>query len=331
MYATRADASALAGRAYPSAAGGFRWPVSCDRRRSCRHQLSIMQHGHAGGGAAPMLHLDRMVASLQCDGDRWSCCATPPVRKSPPRRWSFWPMPATPLGWWISAAIHCGRVRGQQSYLPVATVGSAARRRRRRWLCAASGLDGVAIRRRDVRSGQRRLPCPDAASHARQPGPCRTHAARVPPLGVDAATLRGRRRFPLRGHRPPADGRCDRRRCLVSRADHAALTGAHLADVPRRPWPLRCVCVRFARSVVVGCWRRRLLASEPWWTPHRSRLRWLDAIDPGRFVVQGAATRYAVVRAFEARYHTKGRAPLTMPASIANSAQAEYARHRRRC
>ncbi len=71
LHATRADASALAGRR--AAIGGWWFPTAGFVRPAAIVEAQLAHAArHAGAGPAPVLHLDRNVASLQREGDRWS-------------------------------------------------------------------------------------------------------------------------------------------------------------------------------------------------------------------------------------------------------------------
>src|SRR6185437_9225531 len=68
-HVTRAEAAALAGRA--TAIGGWWFPMA---GFVCPAAIVAVQLAHAArqAGTAPAVHLDRHVARLQRDGDRWS-------------------------------------------------------------------------------------------------------------------------------------------------------------------------------------------------------------------------------------------------------------------
>lgn len=279
MHATRADASALAGRGV--SIGGWWFPMAGFVRPAAIVQAQL-DHAvrHAGGGAAPTLHLDRMVASLQCDGDRWC------TRDAAGAEIAAAPVVVLANACDAARLVDLGgdplrRIRGQQSYLPVPPFAAP------RVVVGGDGyvlpaVDGVAIAGAtyDLDNDD---PCPDAASHAVNLARAE-HMLPGTAAGVDAATLRGGV-----GFRCAATDRLPMVGAIVdvarSRADHAALTGAHLTDVPR----VRGLYGAFAfasRGLSWSALAAEVLASELDAEPAPLSRSLLDAIDPGRFVVK---------------------------------------------
>ena len=279
MYATRADASALSGRSV--AIGGWWFPMAGFVRPAAIVQAQLDHAARqAGGGAAPILHLDRIVASLQRDGDRWS------ARDAAGAEIAAAPVVVLANACDAARLVDLGgdplrRVRGQQSYLPVPPFPAP------RVVVGGDGyvlpaVDGVAIAGAtyDLENDD---PYPDAASHAVNLARAE-HMLPGTTASVDAATLRGGV-----GFRCAATDRLPMVGAIVdvarSRADHAALTGAHLADVPR----VRGLYGAFAfasRGLSWSALAAEALASELDADPAPLSCPLLDAIDPGRFVVK---------------------------------------------
>ncbi|MEO8566942.1 MAG: bifunctional tRNA (5-methylaminomethyl-2-thiouridine)(34)-methyltransferase MnmD/FAD-dependent 5-carboxymethylaminomethyl-2-thiouridine(34) oxidoreductase MnmC [Betaproteobacteria bacterium] len=279
LHATRDDASALAGR--PTAIGGWWFPMA---GFVCPAAIVEAQLGHAarhaGAGPAPVIHLDRHVAGLQRDGDRWSArdAAGAPIAAAP----------VVVLANACDAArlVDLGgdplrRIRGQQSYLrappfaaPRVVVGGDG--------YVLPAVDGVAVTGAtyDLDCDD---PCPNAASHAVNLARAE-HMLPGSAAGVDAATLDGGV-----GFRCVAPDRLPMVGAIVdlgrARADHGALAGAHLADLPR----IRGLYGTFAfasRGLSWSALAAEALATELDAEPAPLSHALLDAIDPGRFIVK---------------------------------------------
>jgi tRNA 5-methylaminomethyl-2-thiouridine biosynthesis bifunctional protein len=278
LHATRADASALAGR--DVAIGGWWFPVAgfvCPAA-IVRAQLAHAAR-HAGFGPAPMLHLDRDVACLQRDGDLWSArdAAGAEIAAAPVVVLAN----AGDAARLVDPAADLRRIRGQQSYLrtppfaaPRVVVGGDG--------YVLPAVDGIAVAGAtyDLDSDD---PCPNAVSHAAN----LARAARMLPgsaAGVDAATLDGgvgfrcvaADRLPLLGAMVDVER---------ARACRAALTGARFADLPRIPG-LYGAFAFASRGLSWSALSAEALASELDGEPSPLSRSLLDAIDPGRFVLK---------------------------------------------
>ncbi|MEP6997170.1 MAG: bifunctional tRNA (5-methylaminomethyl-2-thiouridine)(34)-methyltransferase MnmD/FAD-dependent 5-carboxymethylaminomethyl-2-thiouridine(34) oxidoreductase MnmC [Betaproteobacteria bacterium] len=279
MHATRHDACALAGRAV--AIGGWWFPMAGFVRPAAIVQAQL---GHAaryaGNGPAPMLHLDRAIASLECDAGRWI------ARDAAGEEIAAAPVVVLANGCDAARLAQLGgdplrRIRGQQSYLqappflaPRVVVGGDGY-----VLPAVDGLT-VAGSTYDLDNFD---PRPDAASHAVN----LARAERMLPgsaAGIDAETLEGGV-----GFRCVATDRLPIVGAIVdvgrARADHAALTGAHLADLPRVPG-LYGAFAFASRGLSWSALAAEALASEIDAEPAPLSRSLLAAIDPGRFVVK---------------------------------------------
>jgi tRNA 5-methylaminomethyl-2-thiouridine biosynthesis bifunctional protein len=278
-HVTRADASALGGR--PAAIGGWWFPMA---GFVCPAAIVDAQLAHAvrhsGAGPAPVIHLNRHIARLQRDGDRWSArdAAGAPIAAAP----------VVVLANACDAArlVDLGgdplrSIRGQQSYLrappfaaPRVVVGGDG--------YVLPAVDGVAVAGAtyDLDSDDR---CPNAASHAVNLARAE-HMLPGSTAGVDAATLDGGV-----GFRCVATDRLPMVGAIVdigrARTDQAALAGAHLADLPR----IRGLYGAFAfasRGLSWSALAAEALASELDAEPAPLSHALLDAIDPGRFIVK---------------------------------------------
>jgi len=279
LHATRADASALAGR--DVAIGGWWFPMAGFVRPAAivRAQLSHAAR-HAGAGPAPMLHLDRVVASLQRDGEQWI------ARDAAGAEIAAAPVVVLANACDAARLVDLGgdplrRIRGQQSYLrappfaaPRVVVGGDG--------YVLPAVDGIAVAGAtyDLDSDD---PSPNAVSHAVNVARAE-HMLPGSAAGVDAATLEGgvgfrcvaTDRLPLVGAIIDIDR---------ARADRAALTGAHFADLPR----IRGLYGAFAfasRGLSWSALAAEALASELDAEPAPLSRSLLDAIDPGRFVLK---------------------------------------------
>ena len=278
LHATRADASALAGREV--AIGGWWFPVAGFVRPAAIVQAQLGHAArHAGSGPAPMLHLDRDVASLQRDGDLWSArdAAGAEIAAAPVVVLAN----AGDAARLVDPGADLRRIRGQQSYLrtppfaaPRVVVGGDG--------YVLPAVDGIAVAGAtyDLESDD---PCPNAVSHAVN----LDRAERMLPgsaAGVDAATLDGgvgfrcvaADRLPMVGAMVDVDH---------ARTGRAALTGAHFADLPR----IRGLYGAFAfasRGLSWSALSAEALASELDAEPSPLSHSLLDAIDPGRFVLK---------------------------------------------
>lgn len=277
LHATRADATALAGRR--AAIGGWWFPMAGFVRPVA---IVETQLGHAArsAGAGPVLHLDRNVARLQREGDCWAA-----------RDASGAKIAAAPV---VVLANACGaarlvdlggdplrRIRGQQSYLrappfaaPRVVVGGDG--------YVLPAVDGIAVAGAtyDLDSD---APRPNAASHAVNLGRAE-HMLPGCAVGIDAARLEGGV-----GFRCVAIDRLPMVGAIVdvdrTRSDAAALAGAHLADLPR----VRGLYGAFAfasRGLSWSALAAEALASELDAEPAPLSHALLDAIDPGRFIVK---------------------------------------------
>jgi len=277
LHVTRAEAAALAGRA--TAIGGWWFPMA---GFVCPAAIVAVQLAHAArqAGPAPTVHLDRHVARLQRDGDRWS------ARDAAGAAIAAAPVVVLANACDAARLVDLGgdplrRIRGQQSYLrappfaaPRVVVGGDG--------YVLPAVDGVAVAGAtyDLDSAD---PSPSAASHAVN----LARAERMLPgstAGVDAATLEGGV-----GFRCVATDRLPLVGAIVdigrARADQTALAGAHLADLPR----IRGLYGAFAfasRGLSWSALAAEALASELDGEPAPVSHALLDAIDPGRFLVK---------------------------------------------
>ena len=281
MHATRADASALAGR--DVSIGGWWFPAAGFVRPSAIVQAQLAdadRHAARHGRSGPVLHLDRMVASLQRVGDRWS------ARDVAGQEIAAAPVVVLANACDASRLADLGgdplrRVRGQQSYLPAPPFAAP------RVIVGGDGyvlpaVDGMAVAGAtyDLDHDD---PFPDTASHTLN----LARADRMLPgsvAGIDAAALSGgvgfrcvaTDRLPMVG--PIVD---------VTRvnADKAGLAGSHLADLPRLDG-LYGAFAFASRGLAWSALAAEALASEldaePAPLPHSL----LDAVDPGRFVLK---------------------------------------------
>jgi tRNA 5-methylaminomethyl-2-thiouridine biosynthesis bifunctional protein len=277
MHVTRADASALAGRRV--SIGGWWFPTGGFVRPAAIVQAQL---GHAArhGGAAPIVHLDRAVTSLQRDGDRWI------ARDAVGAEISAAPVVVLANACDAARLIDLGgdplrRIRGQQSYLPAPPFLAP------RVVVGGDGyvlpaVDGIAVAGAtyDLDNAD---PHADTASHA-------VNLARAESMlpdsaaGIDAATLAGGV-----GFRCVATDRLPMVGALVdidrARADQAGLAGAHPADLPRIGG-LYCAFAFASRGLSWSGLAAEALASEIDAEPAPLSRSLLDAIDPGRFVLK---------------------------------------------
>jgi len=276
-HVTRAEAAALAGRA--TAIGGWWFPMA---GFVCPAAIVAVQLAHAArqAGAAPAVHLDRHVARLQRDGDRWS------VRDAAGAAIAAAPVVVLANACDAARLVDLGgdplrRIRGQQTYLsappfaaPRVVVGGDG--------YVLPAVDGVAVTGAtyDLESAD---PGPSAASHAVNLARAE-HMLPGSTASVDAATLEGGV-----GFRCVATDRLPMVGAIVdigrARADQTALAGAHLADLPR----IRGLYGAFAfasRGLSWSALAAEALASELDGEPAPVSHALLDAIDPGRFVVK---------------------------------------------
>jgi tRNA 5-methylaminomethyl-2-thiouridine biosynthesis bifunctional protein len=279
LHATRADAGALAGQ--PAAIGGWWFPMAGFVRPAAIVEAQLAHAArHAGAGPTPVVHLDRHVARLQRDGDRWSA-----------RDAAGATIAAAPV---VVLANACGaarlvdlggdplrRIRGQQSYLrsppfaaPRVVVGGDG--------YVLPAVDGVAVAGAtyDLDSDD---PCPNAASHAVNLARAE-HMLPGSTARVDAASLDGGV-----GFRCVATDRLPMVGAIVdiarARDSHRALAGAHLADLPR-VLGLYGAFAFASRGLSWSALAAEALASELDAEPSPLSRALLDAIDPGRFVVK---------------------------------------------
>ncbi len=195
------------------------------------------------------------------------------------------------------------RIRGQQSYLPAPPFAAP------RVVVGGDGyvlpaVDGIAVAGAtyDLDNDD---PYPDAASHAVN----LARAERMLPgsaAGVDAATLAGGV-----GFRCVATDRLPMVGAIVdvdrARVDQPELAGAHLADLPR-VHGLYGAFAFASRGLSWSALAAEALASELDGEPAPLSRALLDAIDPGRFIAQGAAARHAIARsrsAIHIRHRTR--------------------------
>jgi len=276
-HVTRAEAAALAGRA--TAIGGWWFPMA---GFVCPAAIVAVQLAHAArqAGPAPTVHLDRHVARLQRDGDRWS------ARDAAGAAIAAAPVVVLANACDAARLVDLGgdplrRIRGQQTYLsappfaaPRVVVGGDG--------YVLPAVDGVAVTGAtyDLDSAD---PGPSAASHAVNLARAE-HMLPGSTASVDAATLEGGV-----GFRCVATDRLPMVGAIVdigrARADQMALAGAHLADLPR----IRGLYGAFAfasRGLSWSALAAEALASELDAEPAPLSHALLDAIDPGRFVVK---------------------------------------------
>jgi len=277
LHVTRAEAAALAGRA--TAIGGWWFPMA---GFVCPAAIVAVQLAHAArqAGPAPTVHLDRHVARLQRDGDRWS------ARDAAGAAIAAAPVVVLANACDAARLVDLGgdplrRIRGQQTYLsappfaaPRVVVGGDG--------YVLPAVDGVAVTGAtyDLDSAD---PGPSAASHAVNLARAE-HMLPGSTASVDAATLEGGV-----GFRCVATDRLPMVGAIVdigrARADQMALAGAHLADLPR----IRGLYGAFAfasRGLSWSALAAEALASELDAEPAPLSHALLDAIDPGRFVVK---------------------------------------------
>jgi tRNA 5-methylaminomethyl-2-thiouridine biosynthesis bifunctional protein len=277
LHVTRAEAAALAGRA--TAIGGWWFPMA---GFVCPAAIVAVQLAHAArqAGPAPTVHLDRHVARLQRDGDRWS------ARDAAGAAIAAAPVVVLANACDAARLVDLGgdplrRIRGQQTYLsappfaaPRVVVGGDG--------YVLPAVDGVAVTGAtyDLDSAD---PGPSAASHAVNLARAE-HMLPGSTASVDAATLEGGV-----GFRCVATDRLPMVGAIVdigrARADQMALAGAHLADLPR----IRGLYGAFAfasRGLSWSALAAEALASELDGEPAPVSHALLDAIDPGRFVVK---------------------------------------------
>jgi tRNA 5-methylaminomethyl-2-thiouridine biosynthesis bifunctional protein len=279
LHATRADATALAGRR--ASIGGWWFPMAGFVRPAAIVDAQLGRAARsAGGRPAPVLHLDHNVASLQREGDCWAALDASGAKIAA--------APVVVLANACDAArlVDLGgdplrRIRGQQSYLrappfaaPRVVVGGDG--------YVLPAVDGIAVAGAtyDLDDDDR---CPNAESHAVNLARAE-HMLPGSAAGIDAATLDGGV-----GFRCVATDRLPMVGAIVDidrvRADQAALAGAHLADLPR----VRGLYGAFAfasRGLSWSALAAEALASELDAEPAPLSHALLDAIDPGRFVVK---------------------------------------------
>jgi tRNA 5-methylaminomethyl-2-thiouridine biosynthesis bifunctional protein len=279
MHMTRDDASALAGQRV--AIGGWWFPMAGFVRPAAIVETQLGHAArHAGAGPAPTLHLDRTVASLQHDGDRWS------ARDAAGATVAAAPVVVLANACDAARLVDLGgdplrRTRGQQSYLrappfaaPRVVVGGDG--------YVLPAVDGIAVAGAtyDLDNDD---PCPNAASHAVNLARAE-HMLPGSAAGVDAATLDGGV-----GFRCVATDRLPMVGAIVdvarARAEQATLTGAHLADLPR-VHGLYGAFAFASRGLSWSTLAAEALASELDAEPAPLSHSLLDAIDPGRFIVK---------------------------------------------
>lgn len=281
MHVTRADASALAGRRV--SIGGWWFPTAGFVRPAAVVQAQLahaVRDAARHASAAPIVHLDRTVASLQRDGERWI------ARDAGAAEIAAAPVVVLANACDAARLVDIGndplrRIRGQQSYLPAPPFLAP------RVVVGGDGyvlpaVDGIAVAGAtyDLDNDDPRL---DTASHA-------VNLARAESMlpdsaaGMAAPTLAGgvgfrcvsRDRLPMVGAIVDVDR---------ARADQAGLAGAHLADLPR----VGGVYGAFAFASRGLSWSglaAEVLASEIDGEPAPLSRSLLDAIDPGRFLLK---------------------------------------------
>lgn len=277
MHVTQAEASVLAGRRV--SIGGWWFPMAGFVRPSAIVHAQLA-HAARDAGSGPVLHLDRVAASLRRDGDRWSVLDVAGAEIAA--------APVVVLANACEAArlVDLGgnpmrRIRGQQSYLPAPPYTAP------RVVVGGDGyvlpaVDGIAVagatydRDNDDSS-------PDIASHAVNLARAE-HMLPGSAAGVDPAGLQGGVAFRcVATDRLPMVGAiADLAR---ARADSADLAGAHLADLPR----VRGLYGAFAfasRGLSWAALAAEALASELDEEPAPISRGLLGAIDPGRFVLK---------------------------------------------
>jgi tRNA 5-methylaminomethyl-2-thiouridine biosynthesis bifunctional protein len=281
LRVTRADASALAGQ--DVSIGGWWFPAAGFVRPSAIVQAQLGhadQHAARHGRSGPVLHLDRIVASLQRDGDRWS------ARDIAGREIAAAPVVVLANACDAARLADLGgdplrRIRGQQSYLRAPPFAAP------RVIVGGDGyvlpaVDGIAVAGAtyDLDNDD---PFPDTSSHA-------VNLARAESMlpgsvaGVDAATLSGGV-----GFRCVATDRLPMVGAIVdvarANADKAGLAGSHLADLPRVDG-LYGAFAFASRGLAWSALAAEALASELDAEPAPLSHSLLDAIDPGRFVLK---------------------------------------------
>jgi tRNA 5-methylaminomethyl-2-thiouridine biosynthesis bifunctional protein len=278
LHATRADASALAG--CRAAIGGWWFPMAGFVRPAAIVDAQLGRAARSVRGPAPVLHLDRHVASLQREGDGWT------ARDASGAKIAAAPVVVLANACDAARLVDLGaaplrRIRGQQSYLrappfaaPRVVVGGDG--------YVLPAVDGIAVAGAtyDLDDDDR---YPNAVSHAVNLARAE-HMLPGSAAGIDAATLDGGV-----GFRCVATDRLPMVGAIVAidraRADQAALAGAHLADLPR----IRGLYGAFAfasRGLSWSALAAEALASELDAEPAPLSHALLDAIDPGRFVVK---------------------------------------------
>ena len=278
LHATRADASALAG--CRAAIGGWWFPMAGFVRPAAIVDAQLGRAARSVRGPAPVLHLDRHVASLQREGDGWT------ARDASGAKIAAAPVVVLANACDAARLVDLGaaplrRIRGQQSYLrappfaaPRVVVGGDG--------YVLPAVDGIAVAGAtyDLDDDDR---YPNAVSHAVNLARAE-HMLPGSAAGIDAATLDGGVGFRcVVADRLPMVGAIvdiDR-----ARADQAALAGAHLADLPR----VRGLYGAFAfasRGLSWSALAAEALASELDAEPAPLSHALLDAIDPGRFAVK---------------------------------------------
>lgn len=254
--------------------GGWWFPLA-----GCVQPAALVAAQLAASAGPPTLRLRREVATLDRAGERWR------ARDAAGAIIAEAPVVVLANAHDAARLVDLGgdplqRVRGQQSYLPTppfaappVVVGGDG--------YVLPALDGVAVAGAtyDLDASS---PYPDAESHAIN----LARAERMLPgstLRVDPATLSGGV-----GFRGVATDRLPMVGALVevatARAQAAALTGAHTADLPRT----RGLYAAFAfasRGLVWTLIAAELLASQLDGEPLPLEGALVDAIDPGRFIL----------------------------------------------
>ena len=159
LHATRADAirarrPARSDRRLVVSDGGIRAPGG-DRRGAARPRCTVGRR-RTGAGAPPRPQCRKPAAR----GRSLGSARRRRRKRSPPRRWSFWPMRATPPGWSIWAAIRCDEY--------AASKAICGRRRLRR-RASSSAATAMCCRRSMASPSRARLTISTATIGTRTP------------------------------------------------------------------------------------------------------------------------------------------------------------------
>ena len=157
LHATRADATALAGRR--AAIGGWWFPMAGFVRPAAIVDAQLGRAARsAGSGPAPVLHFDRNAQACNAGGDRWA--ARDALCKDRRRAVVVLAMPATPPGWSTWAALRCDEF--------AASKAICARRRSRRRASSSAAM-AMCCRRSTVSPSRARLTISTMTIRARTP------------------------------------------------------------------------------------------------------------------------------------------------------------------